>query len=190
MPQPDLLCQSTVDAALRELIGDIPLPGLVTSAGRPHIISQIEAAIERHALAGTSSAAGLWLLAGELDRSHAISQELPDGNGSYWHGIMHRTEGDYWNAKYWMRRTSRHPVRALLVQQIQNCPSPLIQSTDPALSELASPIRQLLNSPETVAESLIDLVERAMTKQTEWVQSLQVICWWEWQLLFQNSLDC
>jgi hypothetical protein len=54
--------------------------------------------------------AGLWLLANDLDRSHKISQELGTPEGSLWHGIMHRREGDYANAKYWFRRAGRHPV--------------------------------------------------------------------------------
>jgi hypothetical protein len=102
---------------------------------------------------------------------------------------MHRAEGDYWNAKYWMRKASRHSIRQPLVQQIKDKAELLLQSGKPALQQLFVQVRQLLNSPETVAESLIDLVERAVTKQTEWKQPLQIICWWEWQLLFQHSYD-
>jgi hypothetical protein len=53
---------------------------------------------------------GLLLWNGNLDRSHAISQGIGNATGSYWHGIMHRMEGDYWNAKYWFRRVGRHPA--------------------------------------------------------------------------------
>ena len=54
--------------------------------------------------------AGLWLHHGHLDHSHAVSQTIHSATGSYWHGIMHRREGDYPNAKYWFRRTGEHPV--------------------------------------------------------------------------------
>jgi|HigsolmetaAR203D_1030402.scaffolds.fasta_scaffold04565_4 hypothetical protein len=57
---------------------------------------------------------GLLLWNGNLDRSHTISQGIDNATGSYWHGIMHRMEGDYWNAKYWFRRVGRHPAMARL----------------------------------------------------------------------------
>ena len=57
-------------------------------------------------------AAGLWLYVDDLDRSHTISQSLEDETGAYWHGIMHRREGDYSNSHYWMRRAARHPLIA------------------------------------------------------------------------------
>ncbi|MBX9788803.1 MAG: hypothetical protein K2Y37_07790 [Pirellulales bacterium] len=54
--------------------------------------------------------AGLWLHADGLDESHAISQTIENATGSFWHGIMHRREGDFGNAKYWFRRVGQHPV--------------------------------------------------------------------------------
>jgi hypothetical protein len=54
--------------------------------------------------------AGLWLRYDHLDESHRISQEIHTPEGSFWHGILHRREGDYGNAKYWFRRVGDHPV--------------------------------------------------------------------------------
>ena len=58
--------------------------------------------------------AALWLRHDYLDASHTISQGIDTATGSYWHGAMHRREGDYWNSKYWFRRVGEHPVFAEL----------------------------------------------------------------------------
>ena len=54
--------------------------------------------------------AGLWLYVDELDRSHVISQGIEDSTGSFWHGIMHRREGDFSNSHYWFHRVGKHPA--------------------------------------------------------------------------------
>ncbi len=59
-------------------------------------------------------ASGLWLLHNFLDRSHAISQDIGTPEGSWWHAIMHRTEGDFSNSKYWYRRVGEHPAMAAM----------------------------------------------------------------------------
>ncbi len=64
--------------------------------------------VDRKAAAACLS--GLWLLHDFLDESHTISQSITTPTGSYWHGIMHRREPDYANAKYWFRRVGEHPV--------------------------------------------------------------------------------
>ena len=50
---------------------------------------------------------GLWLYVDDLDRSHTISQGIQSPIGSWWHAIMHRREGDFWNSKYWYRQVGR-----------------------------------------------------------------------------------
>jgi hypothetical protein len=54
--------------------------------------------------------AGLWLLHDELDRAHRIVQEIGSADGSFWHAIVHRREGDFANSKYWYARCRAHPV--------------------------------------------------------------------------------
>lgn len=58
--------------------------------------------------------AGLALHYDLLKESHGISQSVATASGSFWHGIMHRREGDYGNSKYWFRRVGEHPVFNLL----------------------------------------------------------------------------
>jgi hypothetical protein len=54
--------------------------------------------------------AGLLLWNDDLDGCHSIAQELSDEFGAYLHGIMHRREPDYGNAKYWFRRVGEPPL--------------------------------------------------------------------------------
>ena len=58
---------------------------------------------------GDAIKSGLLLWNDALDESHNISQGLENQTGSYWHGIMHRREPDYSNAKYWFGRVGTHP---------------------------------------------------------------------------------
>ena len=57
-----------------------------------------------------ASLAGLFLMYDCFDPSHEISQSIETPTGSYWHGILHRREPDYGNAKYWFRRVGSHSV--------------------------------------------------------------------------------
>jgi hypothetical protein len=62
----------------------------------------------------TACLAGAWLVHDFLDDSHSISQNVDTPTGAFWHGVMHRREGDFSNAKYWFRRAGRHEVLAEL----------------------------------------------------------------------------
>jgi hypothetical protein len=59
---------------------------------------------------GGAMKSGLLLWNDALNDSHDVSQELGNNTGSYWHGIMHRREPDYSNAKYWFGRVGTHPI--------------------------------------------------------------------------------
>ena len=73
-----------------------------------------EAAVAPHPVVDVEMAractSGLWLKHDFLDRSHEISQRIASATGSFWHGIMHRGEGDFSNAKYWFRKVGEHPI--------------------------------------------------------------------------------
>ncbi|MDA7541464.1 hypothetical protein N8639_01350 [bacterium] len=56
----------------------------------------------------------LWLFNNYLDESHTISQSIHEPIGSYLHGIMHRREGDFSNAKYWFNRAGDIDAVALM----------------------------------------------------------------------------
>jgi hypothetical protein len=123
--------------------------------------------------------AGLWLLAGELDRSHTLSQSIETAVGAYWHGIMHRREGDFWNSKYWFRRVCRQPVLAELAEQIA--------SQRKRLEGAGLGCQDLVNS-QSLAGALVDLCQAALSEKPDLSPQLELICWWEWQLLFRYSV--
>ena len=104
-----------IAAALAPLFAAIPLEQAMPklTGSEPKETALIEEILQNPALANRPElAAGLWLYADNLERSHAVSQGVETATGSYWHGIMHRREGDFSNAHYWMRRAARHPLFA------------------------------------------------------------------------------
>ena len=98
---------------------------------------------------------GLLLWNDALDASHTISQNIESRTGSYWHGIMHRREPDYSNAKYWFRRVDGHSIF-------------------PALRECAL---RLLQSGSTESDSLADYTE-AIEGAEEW-DAFRFVDWCE-----------
>jgi len=53
--------------------------------------------------------AGLFYAVDALDPAHRIFQDEKSDLGSYWHGMMHRREADFDNARYWFRRAGKLP---------------------------------------------------------------------------------
>ena len=89
--------------------------------GHPDTLRQIRAAKEEEltggAVLGHASylpliRAGLLYAYDAIDESHRIVKEIVTDEASYWHGMLHRREADFENARYWFRRTGRLGVFA------------------------------------------------------------------------------
>ena len=97
--------RTAVESVLARLRAFDPSP-LVPSAPRDAALDGLIAALD--APPAVRSALHLWN--DSLVRCHDLAQEIHDPTGSYLHGVMHRREPDYANAKYWFRRVGAHPV--------------------------------------------------------------------------------
>lgn len=109
-----------ISEAVQPLFDTLPLDqAMSVLAPKEGASSELRSAVElvlaqKPIAARPALQAGLWLYVDELDRSHTISQGMDNPTGCYWHGIMHRREGDFSNAHYWFNRTGSHPAMASL----------------------------------------------------------------------------
>jgi len=112
----DATVPESVAKAITPLLRALPLeramPDLVvTSKADQQSVDWVSSMVGREPIEGHGGLiAGLWLSVDLLDYSHRISQSMDEPTGAYWHGIMHRREGDFSNAKYWFHQASGHPA--------------------------------------------------------------------------------
>lgn len=116
--------------------------------------------------------AGLWLYHDFLDESHTLSQEIHSASGSYWHGIMHRREPDYANAKYWFQRVGNHPIFDSLAADAKEI----------AKGDSGDAAKSLNRQNSWDAFAFVDLCERAAGSPSEML--CRRIQQREWELLF------
>ena len=118
---------------------------------------------------------GVWLVHDYLDESHKISQNIDTTSGSFWHGIMHRREGDFWNSKYWFRRVGEHPAFETVVSRVKQAadtpprawdPFAFVDRCEAALSNKSTDLDACLELQQIEWESLFDYCHRAAIGDT------------------------
>lgn len=87
---------------------ELSMPNLVVRAPNYELLPVAGKVVEKLAGKPTLQAA-IWLYAEDLDGSHKISQTIMSEEGSFLHGMMHRREGDFSNAKYWFSNAGSLP---------------------------------------------------------------------------------
>ncbi len=180
MPQLDPFAVEAFSKFSASLVQDIesaPMPSLGSGPGDPALGSRLANAdwdelwVSAPPVPKDACLSGLWLLAGELDRSHTISQAIKRPEGSFWHGIMHRREGDFSNAKYWFRQVGSNP----LFQQIADLAPDVYRDPFDFVDRCAEAIHYGHDDHSQRSESSCDENQRNRANQCKRAQ------WMEWQ---------
>jgi hypothetical protein len=98
---------------------------------------------EKHALKRRLLEAFLLYALDDIHAAHSIFQEEDNFFGSYGHGMMHRREGDFWNANYWFRRAGN--------------PRRLCFPENRSPHEITGLCEKSLKSPSTLPQTLLIL---------------------------------
>ncbi|HEV2211538.1 MAG TPA: hypothetical protein VG167_22450 [Verrucomicrobiae bacterium] len=119
-------------------------PAGLTGAARPEVESEsalrekLAATLRHSALPQAQRELVLALILlwhDHLEPAHAIAQSIENADGAFVHGIMHRREPDYANAKYWFRRVGEHPAFKEIARRVNGLPKPAGADAFPRLTK-------------------------------------------------------
>lgn len=176
--------------SVREFIENYPLAHLDAGSPRSEVRGQLTAltapslfaplAVTDRPMAECCVSA-LWLWHNYLDESHKICQEIETSAGSAWHGLMHRREGDFWNANYWFVRVKDRGLFSGVADEFKRLGydakklppnlSKLIESKDWSPSDFTNEIQAILKRKEAG-----ELQAALWVANAEW-RALFRACW-------------
>jgi hypothetical protein len=179
MSSPSPPYPADIAALFTERLPDLG-PGRPNSGVRPQLAAlTFETAFAGQNIVDQNAArcclSALWLWHDFLDESHMISQDTHTPDGSYWHGIMHRREPDYGNAKYWFRHVPEHPIFEPLARAA---------AAIAAQSSLDNSAAYLATQSTWDPFRFVDLCEAIARGRSNSESLAREIARLEWQLLF------
>jgi len=124
--------------------------------------------------------AALHLWNDDLEAAHELVQELHSATGSALHGIVHRREGDYDNARYWFVRAGDHPAyhslqsRAVVLLANEPMPAGVIGQALSAMRGQGSWNPSLLTNTIEIHESRTNRDNEAVRLLLERLQQLEL----------------
>ncbi len=174
-----------VNEKILEWLGSLPktLPLRAVDSGVRSVEGkQLSGLIADSELASDSLViAMLWLRVGIIEPAHEIVQDGATPLASYLHGVVHRLEGDYWNAKYWFRQV--HDKR--LLQSISIAMVERIEME--GLLAVAKSLKFVQGSQFSPAEFVTahEQINDQAKATEEQKLAMESIAWFEWENLWQ-----
>ena len=119
--------------------------------------------------------AALWLRFDDLEAAHEVVNRIENETGYLWHGILHRREGDYPNARYWVHRAGNYPIYPYLAQGMAAI-----------LANMESLNAEAMKSQIKTWDSMyfVKLCERAVEEGGDFEKFCQQVQDLEWNLFF------
>ena len=125
----------------------------------------------------------LWLRLGIIEPSHEIVQNGSTPLASYLHGVVHRLEGDYWNAKYWFRQVQDK-------QMLQSVSSTFIKGVEEeGLSEIAMSLKVMQGTTFSPIEfvSVHEHLYNQTNPTSQHTEAMKQMAWIEWRSLWKMA---
>jgi len=127
-------------------------------------------------------AGALWLH-GFIDDAHKIAQSDESAEGSYWHALVHRSEGDFDNSLYWFGRVGSHAIFPKLREEVARLRESAVGGSD------AKTLDSLLSGRNWSPRRFVDLCGHAVAGERDDFELLQAVAAIEYNLLMSYILS-